>query len=172
MLCNNRIAGLVTAARLTFAAVLLPWFWITAVSKLAGHTLSVGPAAGPWPLSLGAFHAFVPRLMQDGQAPGAVAVAYVWVMTLAELVLPPMVAAGLLARWSAALLIVQMALGWGLLSQAGGRGALFDPSPYDAVPDQLLLWSGLLLPVALFGAGPLSLDALVARRRRSSRKVL
>jgi|GEM_PF-2054045 len=150
----RRIALLVTAARVSFAAVLLPWFWIGAVSKLAGHTLSVGPAAGPWPLNLRAFHAFVPRVMDSAAAPGTAAVIYVWIMTLAELVLPPMVAVGLFARWSATLLIGQMVLGWGLAMRPGQAGALFDPRPYDAVPDQLLLWSALILPIALFGPAP------------------
>ena len=161
-----RIAVLVTVARVIFVSVLLPWFWIDAVSKLAGHTLSVGPLAGPWPLSLGAFHAFVPDLVEAGAMPGTFATSYVWIMTLAELVLPPLVAAGLRARGAAALLIAQMVVGWGLASRPGQAGALFDASPYEALPDQLLLWSALILPVALFGAGPLSLDAAWVRLRQ------
>jgi len=161
-----RPALLVTAARGVFVAVLLPWAWIDAVSKLAGFTLSIGPTAGPWPLSLGAFYAFVPWLMDRSGGPGALATGYVWVMTIAGLVLPPMVAAGLIARWSSALLIAHMALGWGLAARPGELGALFDASPYAAVPDQILLWSGLILPVALFGAGPLSLDAVLAPLKR------
>lgn len=156
----------VSLARLGFAAVLLPWFLIGALTKIAGLTLSVGPAAGVWPLSLGAYYAFVPGLIAAGADPGAGQHAFVLAMTLSELLLPPMVAAGIFGRLSAGLLIAHV---W-IASIATGRlfatGSLFDASPFDPGPDQVVLWSLVLLPVAVHGAGPLSVDGLVARLRR------
>jgi putative oxidoreductase len=151
----------VTLARLGFAAVLLPWFVIGGLSKIAGLTLSVGPPAGVWPLSL----AFLPDVMAEGAAPTLGQHAFVLSMTLSELVLPLMVVAGLGGWISAALLIVHV---W-IASLATGRlmatGSLFDASPFDPGPDQVVLWTLVLLPVAVQGAGPISIDGLLARLR-------
>jgi len=151
----------VTLARLGFAAVLLPWFVIGGLSKIAGLTLSVGPPASVWPLSLGAYYAFLPEAMAQGAAPTLGQHAFVLSMTLCELGLPLLVVAGLGGRISAALLIVHI---W-IASLATGRlmatGSLFDASPFDPGPDQVGLWTLVLLPVAIHGAGPISTDAVL-----------
>lgn len=160
---------LTTACRLIFAAVLLPWFVIGGVSKLAGTGLSLGPAVDGLPLSLGAFYAFAPQAVSPaGGMPtfGPGIAAFVLAMTALELVLPVLVAVGLMARAAAALLILHQVIAWSVATPMAEAGGAFDASPFDMVPDQLLLWAALLAPVALFGAGPLSLDALFARTRR------
>lgn len=155
----------VTLARFGFAAVLLPWFLISGLTKVAGLTLSVGPPAGAWPLSLGAYYAFLPDVIAQGAAPTLGQHAFVLAMTLSELVLPVMVVAGLGGRIPAALLILHV---W-IAAAADGRlmttGSLFDASPFDPGPDQTLLWTLALMPVALLGAGPISLDAILSRLR-------
>lgn len=60
-----KINGLSLASRAIFAAVLLPWFLIGGLSKIAGLTVSVGPAVGVLGLSLGAFYAWLPGSVAD-----------------------------------------------------------------------------------------------------------
>ena len=45
-------------------------------------------------------------------------------------------------------------------------GRWFDATPDALILDQRALWIMLLLPLVLMGAGPLSLDRLLARNRR------
>ncbi len=163
------LALTVTLARLGFAAVLLPWFVIGGLTKIAGLTLSVGPQAGVWPLSLGAYYAFLPDVMAQSAAPTVGQHAFVLSMTLSELVLPLMVVAGLGGRISAALLIVHIWIASLATGQFIATGSLFDASPFDPGPDQVVLWTLVLLPVAVHGAGPISIDAALSRlgRRRT-----
>lgn len=163
---STRTNVLVTACRAGFAAVLLPWFLIGGLTKIAGLGLSVGPAAGIWPLSLGAYHAFLPGIVAQGTEPSVPEHAFVLAMTLAELALPFMVVAGVFGRSAAALLMVHIWLAAAATGRLTGPGALFDAGPFDAGPDRLVLWSLVLLPVALLGAGPVSADGLIARLRR------
>ncbi len=156
----------VTLARAGFAAVLLPWFLIGGLTKIAGMTLSVGPPAGLWPLSLGAYYAFLPDVMAENAVPTPGQHAFVLAMTMAELVLPVMVLAGILGRLSAVLLIAHLWVVAAATGQLLRAGALFDASPFDPGADRVLLWSLVLLPVAVHGAGPLSIDGLLARLRQ------
>lgn len=158
-------ALMVTLARLGFAAVLMPWFVIGGLSKIAGPTLSVGPPAGVWPLSLGAYYAFLPDVMAEGAAPTLGQHAFVLSMTLSELVLPLMVVAGLGGRISAALLIVHIWIASLATGQLIATGSLFDANPFDPGPDQVVLWTLVLLPVAVHGAGPISIYRLLVRLR-------
>jgi len=155
----------VTLVRLGFAAVLLPWFVIGGLSKIAGLTLSVGPPAGVWPLSLGAYYAFLPEVTAEGAAPTLGQHAFVLSMTLSELVLPLLVGAGLGGWISAALLIVHVWIASLATGQLVATGSLFDASPFDPGPDQVVLWTLVLLLVAVQGAGPISIDGLLARLR-------
>lgn len=158
-----------TLSRFGFAAVLLPWFVIGGLTKIAGLTLSVGPPVGVWPLSLGAYYAFLPGVMAEGIAPTIGQHAFVLSMTLSELVLPVMVVAGLGGRISAALLIVHIWIASLATGQLLATGSLFDASPFDPGPDQVVLWTLVLLPVTVHGAGPISMDAVLSRvgRRRT-----
>lgn len=149
--------------------MLLPWFFLGGLSRIAGTDLSLGPAVEGLPLSLGAFYAYAPQAVSpaDGvPAFGPGVTAFVLAMTALELVLPVLVTVGLMARAGAALLILHQLVAWWVSAPLTEAAAAFDASPFDLVPDQLLLWAALLAPVALFGAGPVSLDAVVARMRR------
>lgn len=163
------IAILCTSSRLVFAAVLLPWFLIGGASKLGGFDLSVGPTTEGLPLALGAYYTYAPGSV--GALSAGLPViepltqAYVGAMVLAELVLPVLIVLGLRA-WPAVVLLALHQTILALVQPAGTAGALFDASPFDLFPDQLLLWFMLIAPVAFFGAGPLSMDAVLARWRR------
>lgn len=159
----------VTLARAGFGAVLLPWFAIGGLTKIAGLTLSVGPPAGVWPLSLGAYYAFLPEVMTQNAVPTAGHHAFVLFMTLLELLLPLMVVAGVFGRLSASLLIAHIWVASLATGQLFGTGRLFDASPFDPGPDRVLLWSLVLLPIAVHGAGPISIDGLGAELRRRCR---
>ena len=153
--------------RATFAGVLLPWFLIGGLSKLAGTALSVGPAIGGLPLALGAYFVYAPwqvGFMTEGlAAPGYMVQVYVGLMVFLELALPILIAIGWKTRVAAAMLALHQLTSMVLLQPAEAFGALFDASPFDMMPDQLLLWASLVVPLALFGAGPLSMDALLRR---------
>lgn len=163
------IAILCTSSRLVFAAVLLPWFLIGGVSKLGGFDLSVGPTTEGLPLALGAYYAYasgsVGALSAGLPIFSPLTQAYVGAMVLAELVLPVLTVLGLWTRLAVVLLALHQTI-LALVQPTGAAGALFDASPFDLFPDQLLLWFMLIAPVAFFGAGPLSMDAILARWRR------
>lgn len=171
---GRKLAVLCLANRLTFAAVLLPWFAIGGVSKLAGLSLSLGPAIGLFPLSVGAFYAYLPGAIgQVANGPPEFSLLqqiYVAVMVGMELLLPVLVIIGWHTRLAATLLALHQTLALALAQPWQETvGGAFDASPFDMVPDQLLLWLMLLAPLALFGAGPLSVDA-VRNRPAPARK--
>ncbi|MFZ5749717.1 MAG: hypothetical protein ACOY5U_01480 [Pseudomonadota bacterium] len=169
MATGRRIAGLCLASRAVFAAVLLPWFVIGSLSKIGGSSLSLGPTVDGLPLSLGAFFAYVPGQvgdLSDGLPQfGAATLAYVGLMVAAELLLPILIVLGLWARTAAFGLALHQLVFLLTTESAENPGAAFDANPFDIMPNQLLLWIMLLAPVGLFGAGPLSADALAARWR-------
>lgn len=138
---------------------------IGGLTRIAGLPLSVGPPAGVWLLSLGAYYPFLPDVMAQSATPTVGQRAFVLSMTLSELVLPLMVVAELDGRISAALSIVHIWIASLATGQLMATGSLFDASPFDQGPDQVILWSLVLLPVAIHGAGPLSVDGLYARLR-------
>ncbi len=167
-----KIEGLSLASRLTFAAVLLPWFLVGGASKIAGLAVSIGPAVGMLPLSLGAFYAYLPSSVADvssGLPDVAFALqAYVAAMVVLELALPLMIVTGWYARATAPLLMLHQLVFWLGTQPLSELGAAFDASPFDMMPDQLMLWTILLAPSALFGAGSLSIDAYLQKRKRPS----
>jgi putative oxidoreductase len=149
--------------------VLLPWFVIGALSKAGGLSMSIGPTVGGIPLSLGAYFAYAPERVGDlsGGLPQFTFLtqAYVSVMVAAELVLPVLIVLGLGARLAAWVLALHQVLFLLTTRPTAEAGAAFDANPFDMLPDQILLWAMLIAPIALFGAGPLSAQALVARWR-------
>lgn len=164
---RRRIVGLCLASRSVFAAVLVPWFLIGGLSGLGGLSLSMGPTVPGLPLSLGAYMTHVPGRVgdiSDGLSEFGVATqAYVGLMVLGELVLPVLIVAGWLARPAAWLLALHQTIVYLPTFRMPDAGAAFDASPFDMTPDIVLLWLMLIAPVALFGAGPLSIDAIVVR---------
>ncbi len=161
-------AVLPTLARLTFAAVLLVYFWNSARTKLGDGLL------GLFRPSDGAYIQIFPKAVeaagydfaQLGLFHWAVALAGTW----AELLLPLLIVIGLLTRLAAlgmiGFVLVQSAtdiLGHGVAGDDLGRW--FDAASGALVLDQRALWVFLLATLVLIGGGPLSLDRLLARRR-------
>jgi uncharacterized membrane protein YphA (DoxX/SURF4 family) len=171
-----KINGLCLASRTVFAAVLLPWFLIGGLSKIGGLSLSIGPTVGDLPLSLGAYYAWLPGLL-DTSVVGVpdfslVQQVYVGMMVIMEVLLPLLIVFGFLTRSAVVLLVLHQTLFFVLSQPFAEMGAAFDASPFDMLPDQLLLWVMLLAPLALFGAGPVSVDAALGRVRSGPQSTL
>ena len=164
-------AVLPTLLRLVFAGVLLFYFWSSALTKL-----------GPGPFGFlrpsdGAYIQIFPKAVeaagydfaQLGLFHWAVVVAGMW----AEFALPLMIVLGLLTRLAAlgmiGFIVVQSLTdiyGHGVGGDDLGRW--FDAMSASLILDQRALWGALLLTLVFLGAGPLSLDRLLARARTLS----
>lgn len=148
-------------ARLTFAAVLLPYFWASAVTKL-------GPGVGGLFLpSDGAYAQIFPKALeaagydsgQLGLFHWAVALAGTW----AEFLLPLLLLVGFLTRPAALGMIgfiVAQSLTdiWGHGADAATIGAWFDRDSAALILDQRTLWGMLLFVPLILGPGWLSAD--------------
>jgi len=167
----NRLAALDRAgdwllpsfARLTFAAVLLGYFWSSALTKLDGIlTPSVGAFAQIYPR---AFEAAGYDLGSFGLIPHLVVLLGAW----AEVVLPVLVVIGLAARPAALgmigfILVQSLTDIYGHLADATTIGSWFDRASDALILDQRALWVMVLLVIVLKGAGPISLDRMVKMR--------
>lgn len=164
---------LTTLARFLFAAVLLVYYWHSGVTKLGGGL------PGIFRPSAGAYAQILPRQMEAaGYDVSQLAFhhhAIVLAGTWAEFVLPLAIVLGLFTRLAALGMIgfvaVQSATdlwGHGGIAHAGTLGAWFDRMPDAIILDQRALWVFLLLYLVFRGAGPLSLDALIARQRSAA----
>ena len=161
-------AVLPSLSRLVFAGVLLFYFWSSALTKL-----------GPGPFGFlspsdGAYIQIFPKAVeaagydfaQLGLFHWAVVVAGMWT----EFALPLMIVLGLLTRFAAlgmiGFIVVQSltdVYGHGVGGDDLGRW--FDAMSASLILDQRGLWGALLLTLVFLGAGPLSLDRLLARAR-------
>jgi len=166
-------AALCLMSRAAFAAILLPWFLIGGLTKVGGLSMSMGPTVDGLPLSLGAYFAYAPERigsldagLPDFDGPTQVLVG---LMVLLELALPVLIVLGLLTRPAVILLALHQTVFFLRSTSTDDFGALFDASPFDMVPDQLLLWVMLIAPLALFGAGPYSVDHTAARWKARQR---
>lgn len=153
--------ALPTLARAGFAAVLLGYFWASGLTKLDG----------PFTPSLGAYAQIYPRAMEAAgfdvsQMSGfqtLVVLAGAW----AEVILPALIVLGLATRL-AALGMVGFTLVQSLTDIIGHKagpaviGAWFDRASDALILDQRALWMVLFAVLIAKGAGPLSLDRLVA----------
>ena len=163
-------AALPTLARLVFAAVLFVYFWNSAATKL-----------GPGPLGFlmptdGAYIQIFPKAVEaagyDTSQLGFFHWAVVTAGTSAELLLPLLILAGLFTRLAAlgmiGFVIVQSLTdihGHGVGGDDLGRW--FDGMSGALILDQRALWTFLLATLVMLGAGPLSLDRLLANRRNN-----
>ena len=154
-----------TLARLLFAAILLKYFWVSAMTKLGGGLFSP---------SLGAYAQIYPRAMEaagyDLGQMNTFQTLVVLAGTWAEFILPALIVLGLLTRLASigmiGFVIVQTLTdlyGHGAIGEAGTVGAWFDKAPDAVIMDQRALWVFLLLVPVFRGAGPLSLDRLFVR---------
>jgi putative oxidoreductase len=167
-----KLSALSALSRLTFAAVLGQYFLISAVSKIGGSDLSVGPNVPGTFLSLGAFYELAPQaLTAAGYNSENLSLALllgVEVIVLAEVILPVLLVFGLATRIAAFGMIGLILLTTVIDIYARHAppeviGALFDARPYDTILDLRLLWITVLAIPAILGGGALSLDAFVRR---------
>ena len=146
-----------TLARLIFAAVLLVYFWASALTKFDG-------VFAP---STGAFAQIYPRALEAvGYDAGQLGVLPYLVVLLggwAEFVLPALIVLGLLTRAAALGMIgfvVMQSLTdiWGHMADAATIGGWFDRASDALILDQRAFWVTSLIVLVFKGAGPLSLD--------------
>ncbi len=157
-------------ARLIFAGVLLLYFWASALTK-TGEGLF-----GVFQPSLGAYAQIFPRQMEAAGYDVSQLGLFHWLVvtagTLAEFLLPLLIVIGLFTRLAAigmiGFVLVQSLtdiVGHG--ADAGTIGAWFDRASDALILDQRAFWIYLLLVLMLMGAGPLSVDRLLARQASS-----
>ena len=175
---HNRVFALVETggdvllpllARFVFAAVLLFYFWHSAVTKLGDGIFGfLNP-------STGAYAQIFPKQMESvsydvsqlGTGHWLVAVLGTW----AEFLLPALIVLGLFTRLAALGMIGFVTVqsltdlyGHGGIAHPETLGAWFDRIPDAPILDQRLFWMLLLVTLVLKGGGWLALDRLVARR--------
>ena len=155
-----------TLARLLFAAVLLVYFLNAGLTKLGDGPLSIfSPPTG-------AYAQIFPRAFEavgyNSDAFGLFHWAVVVAGTLAEFILPLLIVLGLLTRLAAfgmiGFIAVQSLTDLYGHGQWDALGAWFDRFSDGQILDQRALWVFLLSVLILKGAGPLSLDRLLAPR--------
>ncbi len=158
-----------TLARLLFAAILLIYFWKSALTKLGDGVF------GLFSPSTGAYAQIFPRAMEaagyDISQFGLFHWAVVTAGTVGEFLLPVLIVLGLLTRLAALGMtgfVIVMTLtdlyGHGVISEPASLGAWFDGTPGSIILDQRALWVFLLVTLVIKGAGPLSLDRLLSNR--------
>ena len=145
-----------TLARAVFIAVLLVYYWNSAMLKIDSSIFSP---------SSGAFGQIFPKaaeaVLWDVSKMTLFQRIVVFLGTVAEFVLPALILVGLLTRLAALGMIVFV---WvQTLVDVTGHGvklgSLFNAAP--DILDQRVLWTFLLLVIVINGAGPLSLDRLL-----------
>ena len=145
-----------TLARIVFAAVLLFYYWNSAMLKIDGSIFS--PSAG-------AFGQIFPKaaeaVLYDVTQMNIFQRLVIFAGTVAEFVLPALVVLGLLTRLSAIGMIgfiwVQTIVD--VTGHGVKLGSLFDNTV--TLIDQRVMWTFLLLVLVIKGAGPLSLDRVL-----------
>lgn len=161
-------ATLGTLARLVFGGVLLMYFWASAGTKLGD-----GAFFGLFSPSSGAFIQMFPRAMEAvGYNPSElsalhhlIAIAGTW----AEFALPLLIVIGLATRL-AALGMIGFVIVQSLTdivahkADAGTVGTWFDKASDALILDQRAFWMLALVTLVMLGAGPLSIDRLLARK--------
>lgn len=153
-----------TLARFLFAAVLLIYFLNAGLTKLGPGLLGI------FTPSTGAYAQIFPRAFEavgyDSDALGVFHWIVVVAGTVAEFVLPVLIVFGLLTRLAALAMVgfVVVQSLTDIFGHGSALGAWFDRFPDAHILDQRALWVFLLLVLIVKGAGPLSLDRLIAGR--------
>lgn len=156
-----------TLARFLFAASLFGYYWNAGLTK-TGEGL-----AGLFRLDTGAYIQILPRVFDsvgyDPSALGPLAKAAVLLGTWAEFLLPILLVIGLFTRLAALGMIgFVLAQTWvDVMGHGAALGAWFDRHA-DGLIDERGFWIFPLLVLVLKGAGPLSIDARLARRHSPS----
>ncbi|SFI52207.1 DoxX family membrane protein [Celeribacter neptunius] len=150
-------------ARFIFAAVLLRYFWSSALTKFDGPLMP----------SLNGYAQIFPRQMEalgyDVSSLGPFHWAVVMAGGLAELLLPLLIVLGLATRLAAlgmtGFVLVQSltdVIGHGAMGATLGRW--FDPASDALILDQRALWALLFLILIGLGGGALSFDQVIRNR--------
>jgi putative oxidoreductase len=157
-------------ARVVFAAVLLTYFWVAAMTKLGD-----GPLFGLLQPSLGAYAQVFPRAMEaasyDVTQLDTWQYLVVVIGTWAEFLLPALIVLGLFTRLAALGMLVFVVVQ--SLTDLYGHGATdvdtmgrwFDRMPDGTILDQRALWILLLMVLVMKGGGWLSADRALASPR-------
>lgn len=156
-------------ARLVFAATLLFYFWNSARTKVGDGI------AGFFSVSDNAYYQIaLPAVEAAGGDVGQVAFLpwglMVWAGTYAEFILPLLIVLGLATRVAAAgmigFVLVQSAVDI-LVHKVGAEttGAPFDRFSDGLIADQRLFWVFLFTILVVKGAGAISLDAALLKRK-------
>lgn len=151
-------ATLPTLARLTFAGVLLLYFWNAGLTKLGGGFF------GFLTPSSGAYAQIFPKAFEatgyDTSQLGVFHWAVVTGGTVAEFILPLLIVLGLLTRLSATamigFIIVQSLTD--IVGHGAELGSWFNRMSGELIADQRAFWILALLILVFKGAGPLALD--------------
>ncbi|WP_417523520.1 DoxX family protein [Marinovum sp.] len=155
-------------ARLVFAAVLLVYFWNSAMTKLGDGLFGfLQPSTGAYAqIFPKAMEAVTYDVSQLGVFHWLVVVAGTW----AEFLLPLMIVLGLLTRLAAlgmiGFVVVQSLTdlyGHGGINHPETLGAWFDRVPDAAILDQRAFWLFVFLVLVIKGGGALSLDRVIGR---------
>ncbi|MDE0114937.1 MAG: DoxX family protein [Albidovulum sp.] len=156
-----------TLARLLFAAILLIYFWKSALTKVGDGIFGfLSPSPGAYAQIFPSASAAV------GYDPSQLGIFH-WIVAMAgmyaEFILPLLILVGLFARLAAlgmiGFVIVQSVVdifGHGLDDKS--IGGWFDRWPDAIIWDQRALWTFLLIVTIVKGAGPVSLDNLLSKR--------
>jgi putative oxidoreductase len=154
-------------ARLTFASVLLVYFWNSALTKI-GSGIS-----GIFSPTIGAYAQILPGVAESysyniDTIPFLPYGLIVFLGTYTEFILPALIVVGLLTRLSALGMVVFIAVMTYidinfLAADAKTIGAFFDRNPSSLIADQRLLWAFLLIVLVVKGPGFISVDALLGR---------
>ncbi|WP_204113943.1 DoxX family protein [Shimia biformata] len=161
-----------TLARFVFCAVLLVYFWNSALTKVGDGFLGVfSPSAG-------AYAQIFPRAFEavgyDTSQMSVLHWAVVVAGTLAEFILPAMILFGFLTRLAALGMIGFICVqsltdlyGHRAIEHSATVGAWFDRIQDSAILDQRLFWIAILLVLVFKGAGPLSVDRFLKARSQA-----
>ncbi|MDZ4135176.1 MAG: DoxX family membrane protein [Paracoccaceae bacterium] len=158
-------------ARFSFAAVLLVYFWSSAITKLGPGLFGfLQPSDGAY---IQIFPQVVEAIGYDFDQLGLFHRVVVMAGTWAEFLLPLLVVLGLFTRLAAlgmiGFIMVQSAtdiLGHGVAGD--DLGHWFDRASDALILDQRALWVFLLLVLVLKGGGALSLDTVLRRKIQAS----
>ena len=164
-----------TLARLLFASALLNYFWASALTKLGDGVLGI------FQPSVGAYAQIFPKVMEAVVYDTSQLNVFHWLVvvagTWAEFILPALIVLGLLTRLSSigmiGFIVVQSLTdlyGHGAIEHEGTLGAFFDRFPDAIILDQRAFWIFALLVLIIKGAGPLSIDRLLARDQSPAKR--
>ena len=153
-------AVLPTLARLTFAGVLLIYFWNSGMTKLGDGMFGfLTPRSG-------AYAQIFPKAFEATGYDTSQLTVFHWAIvtggTIAEFILPLLIVLGLLTRLSALGMIGFIAVQslTDIYGHGGTLGAWFNKASGELIADQRAFWIVALLVLVFKGAGPLGLDRL------------